>query len=109
MFAIYTLGGVFGYLISNLAGIAFTIGASGAVCSLIGALLYYGRSRGGVYGAMVFREVSGWVISLMLFGFIMPGINNWAHGGGIVGGAILGMILGMRSGIRRTSSIGLWP
>jgi len=94
MFTIYTLGGVFSYLISCLAGIGFTIGASGAICSLIGALLYYGRSRGGVYGAMVFREVRGWVISLALFGFIMPGINNWAHGGGIVGGAILGMILG---------------
>jgi rhomboid protease GluP len=94
MFTIYTLGGVFGYLISYLAGIAFTIGASGAICSLIGALLYYGRSRGGVYGAMVFREVSGWVVGLVLFGFIMPGINNWAHGGGILGGAILGMFLG---------------
>jgi rhomboid protease GluP len=94
MFTIYTLGGVFAYLISYLAGVGFTIGASGAVCSLIGALLYYGRSRGGVYGATVFREVSGWVISLVLFGFIMPGINNWAHGGGILGGAILGMALG---------------
>ena len=94
MFTIYTLGGIFGYLISYLAGIGFTIGASGAVCSLIGALLYYGKSRGGVYGAMVFREVSGWVIGLALFGFIMPGINNWAHGGGIVGGMILGMALG---------------
>jgi len=38
--------------------------------------------------------VRGWVISLALFGFIMPGINNWAHGGGIVGGLILGMALG---------------
>ena len=94
MFTIYTLGGVFAYLISYLAGIPFTIGASGAICSLIGALLYYGRSRGGVYGSMAFREVSGWIISLALFGFILPGINNWAHGGGIVGGVILGMILG---------------
>jgi len=94
MFTIYTLGGVFSYLISYLAGVPFTIGASGAICGLIGALLYYGRSRGGVYGAMVFREVSGWVFGLVLFGFIMPGINNWAHGGGIVGGAILGLLLG---------------
>jgi rhomboid protease GluP len=93
-FTIYTLGGIFGYVVSCVAGVGFTIGASGAVCSLIGALLYYGRSRGGVYGATVFREVSGWVISLVLFGFIMTGINNWAHGGGIVGGIILGMILG---------------
>ncbi|GFE60939.1 rhomboid family intramembrane serine protease [Geobacter sp. AOG2] len=104
MFIIYTLGGIFGYLISYLAGVSFTIGASGAICSLIGALLYYGRSRGGAYGSMVFREVSGWVFSLMLFGFIMPGINNWAHGGGIVGGAILGMLLGYEERNRENAS-----
>ena len=94
MFIIYSLGGICGYVVSYLAGIPFTIGASAAVCSLIGALLYYGRSRGGAYGSAVYREVSGWVISLALFGLVMPGINNWGHGGGIVGGIFLGMLLG---------------
>lgn len=94
MFVVYTLGGICGYVISYLAGIPFTIGASAAVCSLIGALLYYGRSRGGAYGSAVYREVSGWVISLVLFGLVMPGINNWAHGGGVVGGIVLGMLFG---------------
>jgi rhomboid protease GluP len=61
---------------------------------LIGSLLYFGKTRGGTYGAVVYREVSGWVISLVLFGFIVPGINNWAHGGGILSGIILGMLLG---------------
>ena len=94
MFLIYSGGGVFGYLVSYLAGVPFTIGASAAICALIGALLYFGRSRGGAYGGVVVREVSGWVISLFLFGLLVPGINNWAHGGGIVGGAILGILLG---------------
>jgi rhomboid protease GluP len=94
MFTIYTLGGVFGYVVSYFAGIPFTIGASAAVCSLIGALLYYGKSRGGAYGGSVYREVSGWVISLFIFGLIFPGINNWAHGGGIIGGIIVGALLG---------------
>jgi rhomboid protease GluP len=102
MFTIYTLGGVLGYLVSYLAGVPFTIGASAAVCSLIGALLYFGRSRGGVYGSSIYREVSGWVISLFIFGFIFPGINNWAHGGGLAGGIILGFLLGYED--RRKSS-----
>lgn len=93
-FTIYTLGGVFGYWVSYLAGVSFTIGASAAVCSLIGALLYYGKSRGGAYGSSVYREVSGWVIGLFIFGLIMPGINNWGHGGGIIGGILFGMLLG---------------
>ncbi len=94
MFSIYTVGGVIGYVVSYLAGVPFTIGASAAVCSLIGALLYYGKSRGGVYGSSVYREVSGWVISLFIFGLIFPGINNWGHGGGIIGGVVVSALIG---------------
>ncbi|MFA7404178.1 MAG: rhomboid family intramembrane serine protease [Pelobacteraceae bacterium] len=103
MFTIYTVGGVLGYVVSYLAGVPFTIGASAAVCSLIGSLLYYGKSRGGAYGSSVYREVSGWVISLFMFGLIFPGINNWGHGGGIIGGVIVGALLGYNE--RRRESL----
>jgi rhomboid protease GluP len=93
---IYTLGGVFGFLVSYLAGVTFTIGASASVCSLIGAMLYYGKTRGGVYGNSVYREVGGWIFSLFLFGLIFPGINNWGHGGGVVGGILIGMLAGYK-------------
>jgi rhomboid protease GluP len=99
---IYTLGGVAGYVVSYFAGIPFTIGASAAVCALIGALLYYGLNRGGSYGQAVFRMVGGWVIGLFLFGLLVPGINNWAHGGGIAGGAVLGLVLGYDEKRRET-------
>lgn len=102
MFVIYTLGGISGYLVSYLAGIPFTIGASAAICALVGALLYYGKSRGGAYGNSVYRELSGWVISIFIFGLIFPGINNWGHGGGLAGGALLGMILGYSEKKRET-------
>jgi len=92
--SIYTLGGVIGFLLSYLVGIRFTLGASAAVCSLIGASLYYGKSRGGTYGQAVYKQVSGWVLGLFLFGFLVPGINNWGHGGGIVGGIVVGYLLG---------------
>lgn len=102
MFIIYTLGGVAGFWVSWIAGVPFTIGASAAVCGLIGALLYFGKSRGGVYGSMVYREVSGWVTGLVLFGLVMPGINNWGHGGGLLGGVLLGMLLGYEEQGRET-------
>jgi len=94
MFVIYTVSGIGGFVLSVLAGVPFTIGASAAICGLIGALLYFGKSRGGSYGAAVYREVSGWVVSLAIFGFVFPGINNWGHGGGIVSGIALGKLLG---------------
>lgn len=103
MFIIYTLGGICGFWISYLAGVPFTIGASAAVCALIGSLLYYGKSRGGAYGSSVYREVSGWVVGLVLFGLLMPGINNWGHGGGIFGGIVLGLLLGYEERVRETA------
>ncbi|AJE03751.1 rhomboid family intramembrane serine protease [Geobacter pickeringii] len=103
MVSIYTLAGVCGYLLSYVAGVGYTIGASAAVCGLIGSLLYYGKSRGGVYGQAVFREVGGWVVGLFLFGLVVPGINNWGHGGGVVGGIVVGFVLGYRE--RRQESL----
>jgi rhomboid protease GluP len=94
MFGIYTLSGVAGFYLSYLAGVAFTIGASAAVCGLIGAAIYYGKSRGGVYGQAVYRQLGGWAIAIFLFGFLVPGINNWGHGGGMIAGALLAFGMG---------------
>lgn len=94
MFVLYTLGGIAGFLISYLAGVAFTIGASAAICSLIGASLYFGKSRGGTYGQAVYKQVGGWVVAIFVFGFLVPGINNWGHGGGIAAGLGLGFLMG---------------
>lgn len=95
-FTIYTLSGVFGYIVSCFAGVPFTIGASASVCGLIGALLYYGKSRGGAYGQQIYRQIGAWTLGIFLFGFLVPEINNWAHGGGIVAGIVLGVLLGYR-------------
>lgn len=94
MLSIYTLGGIGGFILSFLAGIPFTIGASAAVCSLIGAMLYFGKSRGGAYGQNIYRQIGGWALSIFIFGLMVPGINNWGHGGGMAAGALLGYLLG---------------
>ncbi len=94
MFAIYTLGGIIGFWVSYLAGVAFTIGASASVCGLVGAVLYYGKSRGGIYGKNLYKQVATWVVFLFIFGLVVPGINNWGHGGGILAGIVFGYLLG---------------
>ncbi|MCP4623408.1 MAG: rhomboid family intramembrane serine protease [bacterium] len=96
MFAIYTLSGVAGFWISYLFNVYWTIGASAAVCGLVGALLYYGKSRGGLYGKVLYKQISMWVVFLFVFGFVVPGINNWGHGGGLLAGICLGFLLGYR-------------
>jgi rhomboid protease GluP len=92
--SIFSLAGVFGFLVSNLLGVPATIGASGAIFGLLGALVYYGRSRGGYFGWALYRQVGTWAIVLFLFGFIMPGVNNFAHAGGFIAGYAAAMLLG---------------
>jgi rhomboid protease GluP len=94
MFIIYSLGGIFGFVISYVAGVHLTIGASAAVCSLMGAILYFGKSRGGAYGQIIFRQIGGWAIGIFIFGLLVPGIDNWGHLGGMAAGVGLGFLLG---------------
>lgn len=93
-FAIYTLSGAGGFWISYAAGIPLTIGASAALCGLIGAALYYGRSRGGLFGQSVYKQVGIWALFILIFGLMVPGINNWAHIGGMATGALVALLLG---------------
>jgi len=94
MFSIYTISGAAGFFLSYVGNVYMTIGASSGLCGLIGALLYFGKSRGGVWGQMVFRQTSGWIVSLLLVGFLVPNINNWGHGGGLLAGIFLAWAFG---------------
>ena len=93
MFVIFLITGVAGFYLSYLAGIEVTIGASASVCGLIGAILYYGKSRGGILGETIYKQMLGWVFFIVLFGILVPNVNNWGHGGGLVSGIILGWFL----------------
>ena len=93
-FSIYSLSGVGGFYASYLGHVPLTVGASAGICGLIGALLFYGKSRGGQWGQLVVRQTLGWVISLLLVGIVVPRVNNWGHGGGLVAGMALAWVLG---------------
>ncbi|MDZ7316384.1 MAG: rhomboid family intramembrane serine protease [candidate division KSB1 bacterium] len=93
-FLIFTAAGVVGFVFSNMAGIDFTLGSSGAVFGLLGALVYYGRRRGGFLGTLLYRQVGTWAIVLFAFGFLTPGVNNMAHAGGFLGGLLAALMMG---------------
>jgi len=93
-FIIYILTGAAGFAVSLLFGVQFTIGASASICGLIGSIVYFGKSRGGEFGQAIYKQALGWIVFILIFGFIVPGINNWAHGGGVLAGAGLALLLG---------------
>ena len=90
-FVLFNVAGAVGFLASNLALGAPSIGASGAIFGLLGALVVYGRRRG---IAMLTAQAWRWALLLFVFGLIVPSVNNWAHAGGFVGGAVAAALVG---------------
>jgi rhomboid protease GluP len=73
-----------------LRGSEFTVGASAAIFGLLGALVYYGRRSG---SSVVHGQAITYALMLGFFGFVMPGIDNYAHAGGFAGGYLAGRLL----------------
>jgi rhomboid protease GluP len=101
MIIIYTIAGICGFLLSSFAyaylpplpflhGAQTTVGASAPIFGLLGALVHYGR-RGG--SSMVLSEAWRYAVTLFVFGFFMPGVDNYAHAGGFVGGYLASLWL----------------
>jgi rhomboid protease GluP len=91
-FVLFTVTGVAGFLVSNALGARPSIGASGAIFGLLGAMLAFARRRGG-WGDVASRQILQWAVILLVFGFITPGVNNLAHLGGLASGYLLGRVL----------------
>ena len=94
---IYLLSGIAGGIVSVMFSKAISAGASGGVFGLAGAVL-----------ALTFKsklDASGLDYTTMLalagtslgMGFLHAGVNNYAHGGGLVAGILLGFILYSKS------------
>jgi rhomboid protease GluP len=92
---VFTVSGAAGFAVSNILGVPFTIGASGSIFGLLGALVAFGRRRGGVFGGLVLRQYGQWALIMFALGFFMSGVNNLAHAGGFVGGFLAGLGLSM--------------
>ena len=92
MVIIYVTASVAGFVASSLlpGGAPLTLGASAALMGLLGALIHYGR-RGG--SSEVGRWAWGYAVLFVVFGFVVPGIDNWAHLGGLGGGWLAARVL----------------
>lgn len=92
-FFIYVLSGIGGYLLSSGIGGRPSIGASGALLGLIGVLLAFTFGRQTASMQMLRGQLYRWLIYILVWGLIFPGIDNYAHFGGLVTGFILGKIM----------------
>ena len=86
--AIYFIGGLSGNLLSLLIPDIISVGASGAIFALFGAAVIYAR-----------RSISQSIIGALIFAFFLlflssgPGVNAFAHIGGLFAGLLIGYVL----------------
>lgn len=96
----YTIVYFFSMLVGSLMSITFSdnpsIGASGAIFGLMGSLLYFGYHYRVYLGTMLKSQIIPLIIFNLLYGFMVSGIDNFAHIGGLIGGCLITMALGVK-------------
>ena len=94
---IYIVSGICGSLLS----LAFSqdnivsVGASGAIFGLLGSILYFGYHYRVYLGNVLKSQIVPIIILNLMIGFMISGIDNFAHIGGLVGGVFASMAMGV--------------
>ena len=101
---IYLFSGMLGSLLSvamNDLNI-ISVGASGAIFGLMGSLLYFGYHYRVYLSNALKSQIIPLIMINLLFGFMIEGIDNFAHIGGLIGGVSSAMAVGIQ---HKTSTI----
>lgn len=93
---VYIISGIVGGMLSlALDGTVPSLGASGAIFGIMGALLYFGYHYRTYLGEAVKRQIIPVILINLFIGSNINGIDNWAHIGGLAGGVLSMMALGV--------------
>mgnify|MGYP003436028305 FL=1 len=94
---IYLVAGISGALFSVMfGGNSASIGASGAIFGLMGALVYFGYHYRVYLGNVVKSQIIPLIVLNLILGFSMSGIDNFAHIGGLIGGTLISVAVGVK-------------
>ena len=94
---IYLFSGLMGAIFSMIfGGNIASIGASGAIFGLMGALLYFGYHYRVYLGNVLKTQLIPLIIFNLFLGFILNGVDNFAHIGGLIGGVLIAKAVGVK-------------
>lgn len=103
---IYLLSAISGSLLSILLNQgSVSVGASGAVFGIMGALLYFGYNYRVYLGNTLVKEIIPVILINLAFGFMLTGVDNYAHIGGLVGGITTAMAVGLTTRSGKTDKL----
>lgn len=93
---VYLVSGICGGLLSAATGSnSISVGASGAIFGLAGALLYFGYHYRTYLGEAIKKQIIPIILINLLIGYLIAGIDNFGHIGGLIGGILCTMALGI--------------
>jgi rhomboid protease GluP len=87
----YFVSTITGFWTSSHLGLHSSVGSSAGIFGLIGAMLAFGVSDRSALGSMVKSLYMRWVIYGLVLSFL-PGVDFWAHIGGLAGGFVAGWL-----------------
>lgn len=94
---IYLFSAITASLMSMLfLGNNLSLGASGAIFGLMGAIVYFGYHYRVYLGNIVKSQIIPLILFNLLLGFSLSGIDNFAHIGGLIGGSLFTIALGIK-------------
>ena len=105
---VYLVSAICGNLLSLLFTDGISAGASGAIFGLLGSLLYFGYHYRVYLGNLLHSRIIPVIVLNLFIGFMLPGIDNAAHIGGLIGGALITMALGLKYKSNKTDKINGW-
>lgn len=92
---IYFISMITGGFLSALFNDGISIGASGAIFGLLGALLYFGLHFRLYLSEALKTRIIPVIILNLIIGFAVPGIDVACHIGGLIGGFLSAMMVGI--------------
>lgn len=92
---IYLVSAISGSLMSSLFSNTVSVGASGAIFGLLGSMLYFGYHYRLYLGNVLRAQIIPLIMLNLFLGFMLSGIDNAAHIGGLVGGYLVTMAVGI--------------
>ena len=85
-----------------------SVGASGAIFGLMGALLYFGYHYRLYLNDAIKTQIIPVIVFNLLIGFMISGIDNGAHIGGLIGGYLATMAIGIKNKSEKRDMINGW-
>ena len=104
---IYLVSGLLGSVFSCvfMGNFTFSMGASGAIFGLFGSVAYFTYYYRATLQGLLRSQILPVILINLCVGFMVPGIDVWAHIGGLIGGILVSMGIGIGDKGRKADQI----